>query len=90
MVYKNKLSVKTWQKMDALVLDEVGMVKADYLEWLDQTVRSIRESPAEAFGGIQLIFVGDFAQLAPVAAGNSELGREPRATPTDAGKVQTL
>jgi len=50
--------------MDVLVLDEVGMLSADLLDWIDNEVRSIRGKDLDkAFGGIQLIFVGDFAQL---------------------------
>lgn len=86
-VWGNKLCVKIWRKMDALVLDEVGMMHAEYLDWLDVTVREIREQPLQAFGGIQLIFVGDFAQLPPVVI--PEVGRrladQPRTKPGDAG-----
>eukprot|EP01043_Picozoa_sp_COSAG02_P008890 COSAG02_NODE_293_length_25438_cov_52.630254_3_plen_828_part_00 len=74
-----------WQNMDLLVIDEVGMVKADFLEWLDVTVRGIRHCLDKPFGGIQLAFVGDFAQLGPVhASGNPSLQQPPYA-PTDTG-----
>lgn len=39
------------------------MLSADFLDWLDVYVRKARKNPLEAFGGIQLVFVGDFAQL---------------------------
>ena len=58
-IWSNKLSVKTWKNMDVLVLDEVGMLAADFLEWLDHTIRDLRGEPSAAFGGIQLIFVGN-------------------------------
>ena len=69
--------------MDVLVLDEVGMVKADFLDWLDQEVRRIRGCLDKSFGGIQLIFVGDFAQLGPVNIGPSL--SQPPLEPTDTG-----
>ena len=55
-----------WTKLSAVVLDEVGMVPASFLDWLDVTVRVIRKRQNEPFGGIQLVFCGDFAQLPPV------------------------
>ena len=59
-----QLTKETWRNMDVLVLDEVGMLSADLLDWIDNEVRSIRGKDLDkAFGGIQLIFVGDFAQL---------------------------
>ena len=58
--------VKKWKKIEVLVLDEVGMLSADFLDWMDVYVRKARRKPLKAFGGIQLIFVGDFAQLGPI------------------------
>ena len=60
-----------WNKIEVLVIDEVGMLTADFLDWLDVTVRKVRSKPLEPFGGIQLIFVGDFAQLGPVPGSTS-------------------
>lgn len=57
---------KKWRAIEVLVLDEIGMLQADFLDWLDVFVRKARRRPLEPFGGIQLIFVGDFAQLGPI------------------------
>jgi hypothetical protein len=38
--------------------------QAEFLDWLDVYVRDMRECPDSAFGGIQLIFAGDFLQVA--------------------------
>jgi hypothetical protein len=59
-------NVKRWKSIEMLVLDEIGMLSADYLDWLDVYVRKARRKILEPFGGIQLIFVGDFAQLGPI------------------------
>ena len=65
-------TTKKWKKIQVLVLDEIGMLGADFLDWMDVYVRKARRKPLEAFGGIQLIFVGDFAQLGPIPGrGNS-------------------
>jgi ATP-dependent DNA helicase PIF1 len=61
-----KINVRKWNKLDMLVIDEVGMLTADFIDWLDCTVRQVRKVPHEVFGGIQMILVGDFAQLGPV------------------------
>jgi len=63
---RGHVPAKKWLKLQALVIDEIGMVAANYLDWLDSVVRSIRKNPNAPFGGIQLIFCGDFAQLPPL------------------------
>jgi len=57
---KNK---KKWRALKVLVIDEVSMIDASFLEFLDVHVRNVRGNGNEAFGGLQLIFCGDFCQL---------------------------
>ena len=57
-----------WRKSSALVIDEVSMMTPEILELLDEVGQRIRNSPLP-FGGLQLIFVGDFLQLPPVTKG---------------------
>jgi len=57
---------KKWRSIQVLVFDEIGMLSADFLDWMDVYIRKVRRNPLEAFGGIQLVFVGDFAQLGPI------------------------
>ena len=64
-----------WLDVVVLIMDEISMVEPAYLDWLDVTVRSIRKTPNKAFGGIQLIFCGDFGQLPGICKGVS-LARE--------------
>lgn len=52
-----------WRGLDVLIVDEVSMIEASFLDWLDATVRCIRGDESRPFGGIQLIFCGDFHQL---------------------------
>ena len=33
---------ETWRRLDVLVIDEVSMIQASFLDWLDCTVRTIR------------------------------------------------
>jgi ATP-dependent DNA helicase PIF1 len=60
-----------WKGLGALIVDEVSMLEPAYLDWLDATVRSIRGEQGKAFGGIQLIFCGDFGQLPGICKGVS-------------------
>jgi ATP-dependent exoDNAse (exonuclease V) alpha subunit len=39
-----RYQAKKWRKLEVLVIDEVGMLTADFLDWLDVHVRRIRVS----------------------------------------------
>lgn len=58
---------KVIQELELLVIDEISMVRADVLDAVDTILRQIRYRHNEAFGGVQLIFIGDMFQLSPVA-----------------------
>lgn len=49
-----------------LIIDEVSMLSAQTLSMVDVVCRTLRGSP-EAFGGLQVILVGDFFQLPPIS-----------------------
>jgi ATP-dependent DNA helicase PIF1 len=55
-----------YQKLDAIVIDEISMVRADLLDCVDKFLRLNGPDPAKPFGGIQMIFIGDLYQLPPV------------------------
>jgi ATP-dependent DNA helicase PIF1 len=52
---------------DTLIIDEVSMLPGRTLDYLDFHLRKLRDKPDRPFGGIQIIAVGDFLQLPPVA-----------------------
>jgi ATP-dependent DNA helicase PIF1 len=64
-VLLNKHQVATWKKTDCLILDEVSMLSRKIFEIIDEIARRARRSSAP-FGGMQVIFTGDFYQLPPV------------------------
>jgi len=66
---------KRWVQTDCLVIDEVSMLTPTLLEYLDAVGRQVRKRPNVAFGGIQLVFVGDFYQLPPVSKDAQESDR---------------
>jgi ATP-dependent DNA helicase PIF1 len=56
------------QKLDRLIIDEVSMVRADVIDAMDRQLRAARKKNLP-FGGVQMLFVGDFFQLPPVTRG---------------------
>jgi ATP-dependent DNA helicase PIF1 len=57
---------KKWLCTDLLVIDEISMMTPDLLEKLNAIGKMLRKSE-KPFGGIQVLFVGDFFQLPPVS-----------------------
>jgi ATP-dependent DNA helicase PIF1 len=55
-----------YKKLDAIVIDEVSMVRADLMDCVDGFLRIHGKSKSLPFGGIQMIFIGDLYQLPPV------------------------
>lgn len=53
------------QRIELLVIDEVSMLRADYLDAIDIVLRSVRGNWTP-FGGVQLLLIGDLYQLPPV------------------------
>ena len=62
--------VKRFAKTAVLIIDEISMLSGGFLSNLDRILRSARVSPLP-FGGIQMVFVGDFFQLPPVSRDSS-------------------
>ena len=54
------------RKLDAVVIDEISMVRADLLDCVEKHFRLNGPHPKRFFGGIQMIFIGDLYQLPPV------------------------
>jgi ATP-dependent DNA helicase PIF1 len=53
------------RKLDILVIDEVSMLEDALCDKISHYLQVIRECP-KPFGGMQMVFCGDFAQLKPV------------------------
>lgn len=64
--YKNNDSGNVYTKIDAIVIDEISMVRADLLDCVDKFLRLNGPDRSCPFGGIQMIFIGDLYQLPPV------------------------
>ncbi len=58
--------VRRIQKTKVLIIDEISMIDGFTLDLVDQVCKAIKQK-AEAFGGMQVILVGDFFQLPPIS-----------------------
>lgn len=67
--YKNEKD-NIYKKLDAIVIDEISMVRADLLDCIDKFLRLNGPGALKPFGGIQMIFIGDLYQLPPVVTGS--------------------
>ncbi len=61
----NKKKLDILRSMDLLIIDEISMVRADLLDGIDQVLRRFKNRE-RAFGGVQVLMIGDLQQLAPV------------------------
>ncbi len=57
--------VKRVKKMKVLIIDEISMLDGKLLDMVNAVTKAARQS-VDAFGGLQIIVVGDFFQLPPV------------------------
>ena len=63
----NKFTRERWRNTDVLIIDEISMMSDELFDMLNTLGKTIRKS-TKPFGGIQLLFCGDFYQLPPVDA----------------------
>lgn len=57
---------KLIRELELIVIDEVSMVRADIIDFIDKVLRLYSGRLREPFGGKQLLLVGDVFQLEPV------------------------
>ncbi|MFI5148245.1 MAG: helix-turn-helix domain-containing protein [Bacteroidia bacterium] len=62
----SKEKIELLRELDLLIIDEVSMVRADVLDMIDESLRHFRNRKNVAFGGVQVLFIGDLYQLPPV------------------------
>lgn len=54
-----------FRNMELLIIDEVSMLRPDLLDAIDFMLKKVRKKSA-AFGGVQVLFIGDLLQLPPI------------------------
>ncbi|MFA6608334.1 MAG: helix-turn-helix domain-containing protein [Candidatus Paceibacterota bacterium] len=56
---------KRWNETQVLIIDEISMLHASFVDMLDKTAKHMRRNE-KPFGGMQVVFTGDFFQLPPI------------------------
>lgn len=64
-IKQNKWRREKIKNTEVVIIDEISMLDATSLEDIDKVFRACRKKTLP-FGGIQMVFVGDFYQLPPV------------------------
>ena len=54
-----------FKNLDLLIIDEISMVRCDLFDAIDESLRFSRRTN-QAFGGVQILMIGDLFQLPPV------------------------
>ena len=57
---------KLLREVELIIIDEISMVRADIIDFIDKVLRVYSKNMREPFGGKQLLLVGDIFQLEPV------------------------
>ncbi len=61
-----------YRELDAIVIDEISMVRADLFDCIDIFMRKVGRDKHKPFGGVQMILIGDLYQLPPVVTRQDE------------------
>lgn len=62
----NSEKIKIIRELELIIIDEISMVRADIIDFIDKVLRIYSHNMREPFGGKQLLLVGDIYQLEPV------------------------
>ncbi len=65
-----KALCKLIKNLQLIIIDEISMVRADIIDFMDKVLRVYSGNMREPFGGKQLLLVGDIFQLEPVVTGD--------------------
>lgn len=68
-----KDKVKIIKELELVIIDEISMVRADIMDFIDKVLRIFSGNMREPFGGKQMLLVGDVFQLEPVVTVDAKL-----------------
>ena len=61
-----KESLQSWKSTKVIVIDEVSFFDEENLKKIDRNMKKLKQNTNVLYGGVQVIFVGDFFQMLPV------------------------
>lgn len=80
--YRPQRFFTTLKSLQTLIIDEASMVRADLFDKVSAALERFGPRPGTAFGGVQIVLVGDLLQLPPVVpTGEAEHVAERYGTP---------
>lgn len=71
-IRRNKWVAERIKKVKVLIIDEISMLDATALDDVNKIMQAVHANK-KPFGGIQVVFVGDFFQLPPVTRGEQSV-----------------
>ncbi|KAG7342418.1 PIF1-like helicase [Nitzschia inconspicua] len=63
---KVKAELEEFKNTYLVIVDEVSFASVEDMELLNEKMQQIFDNPWDPFGGVPIVFSGDFAQLSPV------------------------
>lgn len=67
----NASFIKLLKELELIIIDEISMVRADVIDFIDKLLRTYCNNHREPFAGKQLLLVGDVFQLEPVVTSDA-------------------
>ncbi len=64
---------RMYKKIDTIIIDEISMVRADLLDFVDKFMRLNGPRSNRPFGGVQVFAIGDPFQLPPIVTDDEEI-----------------
>lgn len=58
--------ITAWSEIGLVIVDEFSMISADLYDLMDSRLRKLKDRSDTPFGGVNMIFSGDFYQLPPI------------------------
>lgn len=71
---------RVFRSLEAILIDEVSMLRADLLDAIDSVLREHGPRPGEPFGGVQIGLFGDVLQLPPIVDDDVEQAFRPQSS----------
>ncbi len=63
---RSKDDAEIYKNIDIIIIDEISMVRADLLDFIDRFMRLNGRDKYQVFGGTQVLAIGDLFQIPPI------------------------